>query len=123
MVESVEVYPAGRGKILAIIKKKMPTKPKEYKNKQPRYLHAKLKANPEDISIVEYLDSNSGNKHIYLFPFGLELSYEQRKDLALSLLSTLYSVNKDEIRITAQIRRELKAKWKKYLRWRRRVQR
>jgi len=47
--------------------------------------------NPEDFTITEYLDQkgNHNRKYIYLFPEKKELTYQEREDMALSLLAVL----------------------------------
>jgi len=128
LIESVEVYPAGRGHILALVKKRIPPKTKKYKHKQPRFAHTRIQMNPEDLTITEYL-SNGNRKHIYIFPEGKQLQHQERQDLALSLLATLptprylgkgetIKSSKYPIFLSTQQRKILKQKWKRYIKWR-----
>jgi len=135
ITESVEVYPAGRGHILAIIKKKTPPKTRKYKHPQPRFTHARIQMNPEDLVITEYLDSDESHKYIYLFPQALQLSKQEREDLALSLLATLPStprylgkrktmkpLDNFPVFLTQNQRQTLKKKWMRYTKWRKQQQ-
>lgn len=140
ITESVELYPAGRGKVLILTKKKILPKPRNYKHKQARFAHTRIKSNPKDITITEYLqtDTYAPVKHIYLFPEGKQLTHKEREDLALSLLATLphYTPrylgesnpkktprklpHKFPVFLNTQQRQILKRKYKRYDRWRKR---
>ena len=129
ITESVEIYPAGRSHILAIVKKRVPPKKKEYKRSQPRFTHVRQKGNPQDQTFVEYL-ADDNRKHIYEFPFqtAREFSHEERRELALSLLATLprYLGKGDTMKtsynfpvfLNTQDRNILKKKWRRYVKWR-----
>jgi len=137
--ESIELYPAGRGKVLILTKKKVLPKPKKYKKSQPRFGHVLIKANPNPIQICEYLDTTGeyNRKHVYFFPEARELTHEEREDIALSLLATLphtYNTKllskgipnksskklKFPIFLNTRQRQILKQKWKRYVKWRKR---
>lgn len=134
ITEEVHIYPAGRGHVFITMKKRIPPKPRKYKRKQPRFAHARLQTNPEDITITEYLGTEN-RKHIYLFPAKKQLTHQERRDLALSLLATLprYTVprylgrgnnNKTSVKypvfLNQDDRATLKRKWKRYRKWRKR---
>lgn len=129
ITETVEIYPAGRGKILAIIKKSLPKKPKTYKRKNPRYNHMRIRMNPESLTITEYLNNSDGRKHIYIFPQAYQLNYEERERFALALLLTLPRIRgmgnsmklptKFPVFLTTQQRKILKKEWRRYMKWRR----
>lgn len=136
ITESIKLYPAGRGKVLILTEKRVPPKPKNYKRHQARFGHLRIKSNPEDITITEYLqqDTYAPRKHIYFFPKAKQLSYKEREDLALTLLSTLPSIylgtrgkgepmkftSKFPVFLSTRQRQILKQKWKRYIKWRKR---
>ena len=123
-LEEISVYPAGRGKVLIIAKKSIPKKPK--KTSQPRYTHSRIKSNPQDISLVEYLN-NDQIKHIYMFPEGRQLNHEERTKLAAALIVTLprylgesntMQTSRNPYFISKELRKEIKIQWRRYKKWR-----
>lgn len=133
LTESVQLYPAGRGKILAIIKKSIPPKRRSHKRKNPKFLHYVKKTNPNNLALVEYLTQDD-IKRIYLFPPGIQLSLEDRKELAASLLTTIPKVplySKSNILdksksskvahfphfFSRSLMKRIKFKWRRYMKW------
>jgi len=122
--DSIEVFPAGRGHIVSIVKKSVPPKPR--KKKDPKFVHYWLPSNPDNIALVEYLTHNN-IKRIYLFPEGRQLSYDERFKLCASLIVSIYrSLDKSETSKRARVvfpnelREEVKRQIKRYENWRKR---
>jgi len=124
ITESTEIYPAGRGKVLIISKKRIQPKPKKHKP-NPSFLHSIIKSNPESIKLKEYIGKD-GVKRVVLFPEGKILQYEERLDLACSLLISLpkipetYGMRTPYV-LTREVRRRCKAKMKRYRKWREKI--
>lgn len=120
--DSIEIYPAGRGKIISIVKKSIPPKPR--KKHDPRFVHFWLPSNPDNIAMIEYLDPK---KRIYLFPEGRRLEREDRLKMAASLVLSIRSLDRAETWnyrrnapyfITRELREEINRQWKRYTKWR-----
>lgn len=134
ITENVEIYPAGRGKVLLLIKKSIPPKTKQHKHPQPHKTHVRIKCNPDDMTITEYLDTTPEppHRHIYLFPEKRELTIKEVKNIALSLLAILPRLtvkrllektsSKFPVFLNQEDRATVKQKYKRYKRWRKRHQ-
>jgi len=121
ITESTEIYPAGRGRVLVVSKKRILPKPKKHKP-NPSFLHSIIKSNPECIKLKEYIGKD-GIKRIVLFPEGRVLQHEERLDLACSLLITLPTIPdtlgvRNPSLFTKKVRKLCLAKMKRYRRWR-----
>ena len=135
--ESINIYPAGRGHIVQITKKRVICKQKEYTRHNPRFNHCHIKSNPEPISFVEYLNQDGINeetiKRIILYPENRQLSRQERLDIIASLLITTITYNvvskryKETVSktlsktphfLTQELYALVKKKWKRYVKWR-----
>lgn len=121
ITESTEIYPAGRGKILIVSKKRILPKPKKSKP-NPSFLHSTVKSNPESIKLKEYIGKD-GIKRVVLFPEGKILQRDERLDLACSLLITLPTIPetlgvRSPYIFTREVQKRCKAKMKRYRKWR-----
>lgn len=130
ILENIQVFPAGRGKVRIEMTKRIKPKSSKHRKSEPRFTHTRIRSNPQDITITEYL-GDGDRKYIYLFPEKRELSFEERQDLALSLLATLpyvvprylgtgNTIKSYPIFLSHKQRQILKSKWKRYCKWRKR---
>ena len=85
--------------------------------------------NPEDLTIVEYLDTSGdyNKKHVYLFPQRRELTIQEREKIALALLGTIpyYLGNlgkgktmKFPVFLSHRQRSKMKRNYRRYKKWR-----
>ena len=136
ITEKVSIYPRGRGKILVITEKSVLKKPRLYKRRNPRLSLVKIKSNPQDFSIVSYL--NDDIVRYMMFPEGRQLSTEEREKIAIACLISLnhlspnlyvvgkrmtykreHKVIEKHYRISQDFRLKLDVAFKRYLKWRR----
>lgn len=121
--ESVEIYPAGRGKVLVITKKHMPKKTNQYKRKNPSFVWFNIKSNPDNIALIEYL--NDGKRATYLFPEGIEISREKALELSTVLYlrsldtgKTMNMARNKRFRVSQEFKIQAKKQARRYNRWR-----
>ena len=135
ITEKIEILPHGRGRVVVIAHKRIIKKPKTFKRRNPSLCLVRIKSNPSDFCLTSYLNSDNIVRHI-LFPEGRQLSYDERKKMAIASLVTLskivdkrYTYKQKNVShkpshciISQDLRKELDIAFRRYEKWRKRNQ-